>query len=117
MDRPQRGGGGGGGSGGNNGGAGMNDRDLRERYRDGDNRDADAGYGDRRVGMGGGSIDYRNVDVGNGRGEDRVSARDRDRGYDARAVSDRYEVRDVGASRYAEPSRYRLGGNILVLVG
>lgn len=69
-----------------------------------------------------GSVDYRNGE-GNGRGDDRLAARDRDRGeqrsYDPRVTVDRYDgrERDSGANRYVEPSRYRLGTYFLLYLG
>jgi hypothetical protein len=109
MDR--RGGGGGVGHG---GGSGYG-RDLRERDRERGSMNRD-GYADRRGGMGD-SMDYRNQD---GRGDDRYAARDRERGrpQDLRAVGEsRYDSRDAGASKYAEPSRYRLGAFFLLITG
>ena len=65
-------------------------------------------------------MDYRDSEGMNGRGDDRYAGRDRerDRGYDPRAGESRFESRDAGASRFTEPSRYRLGlGNHLLLPG
>lgn len=102
----------GGGGVGHGGGSGYG-RDLRERDRGSENRD---GYADRR-GDTGDSMDYRNPD---GRGDDRYAARERERGrpQDLRGGGEsRYDSRDTGASKYAEPSRYRLGAFFLLVTG
>lgn len=100
--------------GGRDGGGGFG-RDLRERDRGSAHRDN--GYPDRRVGHLG-AMDYRDSEGMSGRGDDRYAGRDRerDRAYDPRAGESRFESRDAGASRFTEPSRYRLGlGNQLLL--